>query len=65
LVSLWPFFVVQNLLSYPADTSKQITKSVATGLIAGAIAGLLSSWIIGASWFLKLTSKKKEMENKL
>jgi hypothetical protein len=52
-------FVVQNLLSYPADTPKQIVKSVTTGLIAGAVAGLLFGWIVGTSWFLKLTSKKK------
>jgi uncharacterized membrane protein len=52
-------FVVQNLLSYPADTSRQIIKSVTTGLIAGALAGFIFGWIVGTSWFLKLTNKEK------
>ena len=52
-------FIVQNLLRYPADTPKQLIQSVATGLIAGGLAGLIFGWIIGTAWFLKLTKKKK------
>jgi hypothetical protein len=50
-ISMAICFGVQILLSYSADTPKQIIKSVTTGLIAGAVAGLLFGWIVGTSGF--------------
>jgi len=51
--------IVQNLIIYPSDTLRQIVKSVGTGLLSGAVAGILFGWLTTTEWFLKITKNKR------